>query len=158
MIETHRKELRGTWPRCHRRPAAVGSIWGLITALDTSPSPPKKKKKKISASVLYLASPHLKWLRWVITLVLLQQIIKQPSLLVFVFFSLPVYDGGMCLVILWRLCTSAPIRDCCLFYFNQGDFFFFFLMRCPWWSALFILLGIISCRPSGVTYFFFFFF
>lgn len=114
--------MRGTRPRCHRHhPAAVGSIWGLITALDTHP--PTQKKKKINASELYLASPHLKWLRWVITPVLLQQIIKQPSLFSL---SLPVYNGGMCLVILWRLCTSAPTRDCCLFYFNQGDFFFFF--------------------------------
>lgn len=38
---------------------------------------------KMSLSVLYLAYPHFKWLYGAITLVLLQQIIRQPGLLVF---------------------------------------------------------------------------
>lgn len=60
---------------CH---PTVSSISSWIVDLDTVCS-----RSKMSLSVLYLADPHFKWLYRVITLALLQQIIKQPGLLVF---------------------------------------------------------------------------
>lgn len=125
---------------CHHH-ATVSSTWGWIIDLDTSPT-------KMSLSVLYLAHPHFKWFHRVITLVSLQQIIKQPCLLVFLVqrrnaslsagsYAHMVQSGSYAQMIFVYIVLIKEIKKKI---WNVS----------PWWSARLILFGIINCKPMNV--------